>query len=79
MGKILQNVLKLVNSVYGPKHIFNNFHEPNRTYSEIRALVEKIHKTGSIDRVVNSSQPQTTRTKTIARTAIKLAIGVKNK
>lgn len=83
MGKISPKsrafVLKLVNNGYGAKRIYKTFNQPNWTYSGIRKLVEKIHKTGSSDRIVGSGRPKSARTIDNSRKVVKLAISPKNK
>jgi len=43
---------------YGARKIYNKFRQPNWTYSGVQKTVEKIKKTGTIDRIEGSGRPR---------------------
>jgi hypothetical protein len=44
-------ILKLTEMGYGVRKIYNKCRQPNWTYSGVQKTVEKIKKTGTIDRI----------------------------
>lgn len=78
MGKISPAsrcfVLKLVENGYSAKKIFDDFRQDNWRYGGIKSLVQKIRKTGGIQRTVGSGRPRIVRTPVNSRKVLKLAV-----
>jgi hypothetical protein len=64
---------------YGARKIYNKFRQPNWTYSGVQKTVEKIKKTGTIDRIEGSGRPRSSMTDGNIRKIVGLAVSPPNR